>query len=195
MGMKNRCRLPLRAAFRRPTALGTRILIAYCERRCGGLPRLRMKLAEALLKRADVQRDISNLVSRIVNNVLVQEGDEPAADPETLLGTYAEKTEELEGLVQAINATNAATSFSDTETIADAIARRDMLSERRRTYRMIYDASQIRAERHSGNEIRFVRCIDLRQLQKKIDDTNKEYRELDMKLQQLNWTVDLIEKN
>lgn len=154
-----------------------------------------MKLAEALLKRADVQRDISNLVSRIVNNVLVQEGDEPAADPETLLGTYAEKTEELEGLVQAINATNAATSFSDTETIADAIARRDMLSERRRTYRMIYDASQIRAERHSGNEIRFVRCIDLRQLQKKIDDTNKEYRELDMKLQQLNWTVDLIEKN
>lgn len=40
-----------------------------------------MKLAEALQERADLNRNIEQLRSRLRNNVLVQEGEQPAEDP------------------------------------------------------------------------------------------------------------------
>jgi hypothetical protein len=43
-----------------------------------------MKLAEALILRADLQKRIEQLKQRILNNVMVQEGDEPAEDPSQL---------------------------------------------------------------------------------------------------------------
>ena len=43
-----------------------------------------MKLAEALQERADLNRNIEQLQSRLNNNVLVQEGEEPAEDPQKL---------------------------------------------------------------------------------------------------------------
>ena len=43
-----------------------------------------MKLAEALQERADINRKIEQLKSRLNNNVLVQEGEQPAEDPEKL---------------------------------------------------------------------------------------------------------------
>ncbi len=44
-----------------------------------------MKLAEALLLRADLQKKTSSLRERIVANAVVQEGDEPREDPKALL--------------------------------------------------------------------------------------------------------------
>ena len=44
-----------------------------------------MKLAEALSIRKDLQTRISDLTTRLVNNVKIQEGDEPAEDPKDLL--------------------------------------------------------------------------------------------------------------
>jgi hypothetical protein len=55
-----------------------------------------MKLAEALILRADLQKRIEQLKQRILNNVMVQEGDEPAEDPSQLL-------RELDALIQASN--------------------------------------------------------------------------------------------
>ena len=40
-----------------------------------------MKLAEALQERADINRSIEQLNSRLNNNILVQEGEKPAEDP------------------------------------------------------------------------------------------------------------------
>ena len=44
-----------------------------------------MKLAEALSIRKDLQTHINDLRTRLVNNVKIQEGDEPAEDPKDLL--------------------------------------------------------------------------------------------------------------
>ena len=44
-----------------------------------------MKLAEALQERADLRTKIDELRSRLTNNALVQEGEEPAEDPQELL--------------------------------------------------------------------------------------------------------------
>ena len=43
-----------------------------------------MKLAEALQERADLNRKIEQLQDRLSNNVLVQEGEQTAEDPEKL---------------------------------------------------------------------------------------------------------------
>ena len=40
-----------------------------------------MKLAEALQERADLNRRIAGLSSRLADNALVQEGERPAEDP------------------------------------------------------------------------------------------------------------------
>lgn len=44
-----------------------------------------MKIAEALIERADIQKRIEQLRDRLSNNALVQEGEEPAEDPTSLL--------------------------------------------------------------------------------------------------------------
>ena len=43
-----------------------------------------MKLAEALQERADLNRKIAQLKSRLLNNVLVQEGEKTVEDPNFL---------------------------------------------------------------------------------------------------------------
>lgn len=44
-----------------------------------------MKLAEALLRRADMQKKLASLKSRIAENVKVQDGDTPSENPNELL--------------------------------------------------------------------------------------------------------------
>lgn len=151
-----------------------------------------MKLAEALLERANIKNDINRLESRMKNNALVQEGDEPAEDPKALLPLYQQKLDELQKLIQRINHTNAVTPFEDGEMIADAIARRDVLALNLSGHRALYGALQISQNRFGQMEIRFVRTMDPAEVQKKIDELAKEYRQLDTKLQGINWQVDLI---
>ena len=151
-----------------------------------------MKLAEALLERSNMQKDLARLEGRINDNVMVQEGDEPAEDPAVLIKTFLDETAKLEKLVQRINATNASSQFTNGETIADAIVRRDMLSRQLQMYRSAYQNVQIQPGRMSGSEIRFVRCVQPAALQKQIDALSKQYRELDTALQASNWEVDLI---
>jgi hypothetical protein len=45
-----------------------------------------MKLAEALALRADLQARLAQLASRATTNARYQEGEEPAEDPNALLG-------------------------------------------------------------------------------------------------------------
>lgn len=47
--------------------------------------------------------------------------------------------------------------------------------------------------RFGKNEIRFIRTVDVRELHKEVDKYSKQLRELDLKIQELNWTVELVE--
>ncbi len=151
-----------------------------------------MKLAEALIERADLQREIAQLESRMRQNAKVQEGDEPAEDVSKLLPQYERKMADLEGLIIRINKTNHEASF-DAVTLADAIAKRDCLKSKLRAYRDLHEAASISQDRYSNKEIKFIRCIDVAILQDRIDRLAKEYRELDTKLQAMNWAVDLLD--
>ncbi|NLL48221.1 MAG: DIP1984 family protein, partial [Firmicutes bacterium] len=128
---------------------------------------------------------------RMAANVKVQEGDDPAEDVNVLMTEYERLMTQLEELIVRINKTNHAIDFED-GTIADAIAKRDALKAKIRVFRNLQEEASVTYDRYSTKEIRLVRCVDVRELQKKIDGLAKAYRELDTKLQGLNWTVDLL---
>ncbi len=86
-----------------------------------------MKLAEALILRADCQKRIAQLKSRLLVNAKVQEGDAPAETPQELIAELGRVSTELLDLIKRINRTNSATAFAGRGTITDALAERDVL--------------------------------------------------------------------
>ena len=150
-----------------------------------------MKLAEALNQRADLQKRLAQLKDRLSNNVKVQEGDSPAEKPEDLFVELNASLKELESLIVRINKTNQETSWGG-KTLTEIIAAKDVLSLHLSTLRAVLEAANVRSDRYSRNEIKFVRTIDVTELQKKVDSLSKDLRELDSSLQQANWMTDLL---
>lgn len=149
-----------------------------------------MKLAEALNQRADLQKRIAQLKERLNNNVKVQEGDSPAEDPKDLFAELDDAIHQLKETVFRINRTNLETAVEG-RSLTDIIAEKDTLSLKISTLREVLENTNVRSDRFSRNEIKFVRTIDVAKLQKQIDDLSKQLRELDVKLQQANWSTDL----
>ena len=73
------------------------------------------------------------------------------------------------------------------------LAEKDVLQKKLDIYRSVYSRAIIRNERYSRNEIRFVSIINGESLQKNINAMSKQYRELDLKIQQANWTTELMD--
>ena len=149
-----------------------------------------MKLAEALNQRADLQKRSAQLRDRLSNNVKVQEGDQPAEKPEDLFKELEGSLKQLKDLIVSINRTNQETIWEG-KTLTGMIAEKDVLSLHISTLRSTLDAANVRSDRYSRNEIKFIRTIDVNELQKKVDDLSRDLRELDSKLQQANWMTDL----
>ena len=150
-----------------------------------------MKLAEALIERADLKTKISQIERRMETNTKVQEGDEPAESIDMLILQYESLMDDLENLIIRINKTNSTALFDD-RTMAEAIGQRDNLKSKIRSYMNLRDSASFTHDRYSNTEIKYVRCIYVKDLQYKIDALSRTYRELDTKLQGLNWTIDLI---
>ena len=75
-----------------------------------------MKLAEALLRRADMQKKLASLKSRIAENVKVQDGDTPSENPNELLLQANQVMSELYALIDHIHRTNAIAVMPDGST-------------------------------------------------------------------------------
>lgn len=151
-----------------------------------------MKLAEALTLRADLQKYVEQLKSRLVDNVKVQEGDKPLEQPTILFTELNNILPQLEDLIVKINLTNTHV-IVDGKSMTQLMAEKDILRKKLDIYRTAYSDAVIRNDRYSRNEIKFVSTIDGESLQKKIEAMSKQYRELDMKIQKANWSADLLE--
>jgi len=151
-----------------------------------------MKLATALSERADIQRRLTQLQTRLNNNAKVQEGEEPAEDPKALLKELDALLERLEWLMTRINLTNSRT-LSEGVTVTALIARRDCLKKRVNLMRSFLDSASAKVDRYSQKEIKILSAVKVSTLQKQLDDVSKELRETDERIQALNWTTELIE--
>ena len=152
-----------------------------------------MKLAEALLLRAEYQDKLDNLQQRILANLKVQEGDVPHEDPKALVEEAMDLHRELCELVQRINQTNASVCLPGGETLSQALARRDMLRRQRGLLADIAETASERDYRLTHSELRMQTTLDLGAVQKEMDRLSRAYRELDTQIQGLNWTTELTD--
>ena len=149
-----------------------------------------MKVAEALVLRADAQKRLEQLKQRLLRVAKVQEGDKPAEDPTALLREFDSVANALEALIQRINRANAAASFQGAS-LMDALAKRDVLRLRIAAYRELAQAAAITQSRTSRSEVKFRSTVSVAQIQKQVDELAKEHRELDARIQEANWQFDL----
>lgn len=150
-----------------------------------------MLLAEALAERADVTRRIEALRTRLMGVARVQEGESPDEDPAALLNEITELLAQLETLIRRINATNSVTPFEGIGTLTDALARRDVLAKTRQILVAVADAAATRQDRYSRQEIKYVATMNVSQLRTQADEAGRAYRDLDTRIQRLNWSTEL----
>ena len=122
----------------------------------------------------------------------MQEGEQPPENPTELLAELDRLYTRLLDLVQAINRTNARTSFTSKTVISDAIAERDITGKMRDHLAALADAASTRQDRYSKSEVKFVSTLPIANLQKQADQLAKRFRELDTRIQELNWKTELV---
>ncbi len=151
-----------------------------------------MKLAEALTQRADLKKRIYQLKERLLLNAKVQEGEQPSENPEELLKELNTNLQEFELLIKQINKTNSNTKYN-LKTITDLIAERDILTIDIAIKRDFLKSASEKIDRYSNKEVKILSTINISEKQKEIDILAKKLRELDVKIQELNWTTELLQ--
>ena len=150
-----------------------------------------MKLAEALLLRADIQKKLESLRERINKNTVIQEGEKPSEDPNALLEEVTAISGQLKKLVFAINEANFTGRTSNGRTLTEALAERDTLVLRHSIVQAAAASAAKPPERYGVKEIRWVKTVDVAGLQKAADELAKTIRELNAEIQAANWQIEL----
>ncbi len=150
-----------------------------------------MKLAEALSIRKDLQTRIEQLKMRIINNVRVQEGEQPAEEPKELLTELDSCLKQLQELIYRINVTNMHAK-SGNKTLTQLMAERDVLTKRVQTLREVFNQASSSSERYSRSEIKYVTTIDVKAMGKQLDKLSSQLRTLDVEIQSINFATDLM---
>lgn len=144
----------------------------------------KMKLAEALLLRADLMKKIEQLQNRISPVLIVSDDKLPQEDPIKLLAQLRKTINDLKALIIRINKTNNDTVVEGEGVLMEALAKRDslkMLSEKLR------NAAQI----NNSGDSNLKTTIDIKKLQVEMDQTGRAFREIDSEIQEINWLTEL----
>lgn len=150
-----------------------------------------MKLAEALIERADLQKRAAQLQQRIQLNARSQEGEPPSEDPVSLLAELSGVFDRLDDLIPRLHRSNAAARLD--RTLTDALAHREVLDLRLAAQRSAIEAASTSQQRSTRSELRWVSHLPVRELQAQTDRLARERRELEAEIQQANWQHDLLE--
>ncbi|MDK4689291.1 DIP1984 family protein [Kingella negevensis] len=150
-----------------------------------------MKLAQALIERADLQRKLAQLSQRLQQNAQYQDGEMPSENPAELLAEYHQAADSLENLVVQINQRNSQITLPNGTTMTAALAQRDRLKAEHATLIKLADAATPEQNRYSRSEIKMLSAVNVRDIRKQADQIAKRCRELDMQIQESNWLNDL----
>lgn len=152
-----------------------------------------MKLAEALILRADRQKRIEQLRVRLTTSAKVQEGEKPPEDPDRLIDELERVSNDIVSLIRKINKTNSTARLDDGTTLSDALATRDVLMIKRGVYAGLAEAASAVQSRYSRSEVKYISTVDVAEMQKRVDQLSREHRELDSRIQESNWKIDLVD--
>ena len=152
-----------------------------------------MKLAEALAERADLQTRYGQLAARAKQSARYQEGETPPEDAAALLAEMDRVAIRLEALIVRINEQNLATEVSAGVSMTAALARRETLRRMQKARADLADAASTPMDRYSRTELRSFSALDVKALREEADAYAKEARELDVLIQEINWTTEMAE--
>lgn len=150
-----------------------------------------MKLAEALLIRADQRKKMLSLRERIAQNAMAQEGDSPREDIAKLIAECFAVIAEQQALVLKIDVANVAAKLPDGRPLAAVLGQRDVLMQQHSVLKSAVDATHKEEDRYSPREIKWVPQIDVAATQKQMEDYSRKIRELNVQIQETNWRVEL----
>lgn len=152
-----------------------------------------MKLAEALMERKAIKDKMEELKKRIYQCSKIQEGDDPIEMPIDLIKQLETEVSKFEELIIRINRTNNEAKLTSSNlTLMEAIIKKDMLNYLYTIQINLADKATPTHERMSTREIKFVPNVNIIDTRTKATQIAKEYRLLDAKIQEANWTVELI---
>lgn len=152
-----------------------------------------MKLAEALIDRASCQRAIEQLQQRLKNIALVQQGEEPAEDPQVLLAELEQAYQRLQTLIQQINRTNSQTEVSPGKTLTDLLAERDVVKKQHAFLHEFATEATPKKERYGQTQVKYAPSVSVPDIRKRANQIAAEFRALEVKVQEINWQVELVE--
>ncbi len=145
--------------------------------------------------RSDRKRVYEQLRNRAQASARYQEGESPAEDAQALVAAAQEVLTELEDLIRRVNVTNASATIEGGTTLTAALAERDVLRMRYSLLTSVADAGAGQGQlRQIRTELKFVSAVDVKRLRDEADAVAKRHRELDARIQEANWTVDLVEE-
>jgi len=151
-----------------------------------------MKLAQALIERKAIKTKMEELKKRIYQNAKIQEGDSSIESPLDLMDELDGEIKEYTKLITRINKTNNVTQIDANLSMMEAIIQKDMLHLKYLVYQNLADKAVIKEDRYSRREIKYVPNVNVATVRQKLNAVAKEYRELDMKIQECNWKTELI---
>jgi hypothetical protein len=149
-----------------------------------------MKLAEALLLRSDLQKRIESIQARIVKNTVVQEGEEPAENPQRLLDQASSAVDRLEHLIVAINTANLMGKTAHGRSLTQALAKRDVLLSKHSIIKSAAE-SAIKPAAYGTREIRWISTVRVDELQQQADELAEQIRNLNAEIQEANWQIEI----
>lgn len=170
-----------------------------------------MLLAEALAAKKDALKEVEDLRGRLAAAAVRYEDQDAATeDPTDLVAKLDDALDRAESLTVRINKTNnqAQLTFDGrTLSIMEAVALRDRLTLEARARRSVVDsieegletkpsgrsAGYYQQARRSKDDVRKVIVVDYKAERSAADNLSERVRRLDVALQQLNWTTELID--
>lgn len=151
-----------------------------------------MKLAAALIERGDLQQQLAALKVRLRDNAKYQEGTQVNEAPTQLLAELALVTKRLTFLIAAINHTNSVVRVNG-KTLTELLAEREVSKLEVRTLKEFRDQAARTVDQYSRSEIRVLPAVDVAALTAQVNAKAKALRELEVVIQEANWSYELIE--
>ena len=90
------------------------------------------------------------------------------------------------------SSSNSVATIAGRGTISDALAERDVLALQRTAYADLAQMGAITQGRITRSEVKYVSTINVAEIQKRADELAKNYRDLDARIQELNWQTELV---
>ena len=120
-----------------------------------------MKLGEALMVRADLNKRIAQVQARLGDAVLIQEGDDPPDDPIALLEEMDDLFNRLGDVTVDINIANVRERGDlDGVNLGTSLLARNLLGKKIKAYQTVIGNTSSGGSRYSRTEVKFGRTVD-----------------------------------